>query len=63
MAFGTAETELFGIVSDKDYAVSRIAWRGAEITLFNAHGEILKCSLLCTVVSSYGSELMRKGKK
>jgi len=37
MAFGTAESERFRVVSDKHYAVAGIARGGAEITFFDAH--------------------------
>jgi len=40
MAFGTAETEGFGVVAHEHDAVAGVAGGGAEVALFDAHFEL-----------------------
>lgn len=41
MAFGSAESELFGIVADKDYALGGVDWARADETIEDsAEGKI-----------------------
>jgi len=37
MTFGPAETECFGVVTDEHNTMTGVAWRRAEVALFNTH--------------------------